>query len=108
MSVLWEYYTLNVDILVKILYKPSVDLLVRNASRDAERIDAPTEALLFAIWLASVKTMSAEECTRLHREDRSVLIPRYRHGLEQALEQANWMTTQEIVVLQALILHLVS
>jgi Fungal specific transcription factor domain len=37
-----------------------------------------------------------------------VLLSRYRYVLEQALAQAGWMTTQALVVLQAVILLIVS
>jgi hypothetical protein len=37
-----------------------------------------------------------------------VLLNRYRYVLGQALAQAGWMTTQAIVVLQAVILLIVS
>jgi hypothetical protein len=46
MELLWKHYIDNVDILVKILYKPAVEALVMNASKDLGKIDASTEALL--------------------------------------------------------------
>ena len=51
--------------------------------------------------------MSAEECLRLHGEERGVLLHKYRYALDQALAQAGWMTTQDIVVLQAITLLIV-
>lgn len=107
-AVLWDYYVDHVDILVKILYKPAVEALIKSASGDLKGIDASTETLLFAIYFATVTTMSAEECLRLQGEGRGVLLQRYRYALEQALAQASWMTTQEMVVLQAIILLIVS
>ncbi|KAF2475444.1 uncharacterized protein BDR25DRAFT_301108 [Lindgomyces ingoldianus] len=107
MNTLWKYYVLNVDILVKILYKPTVETFVISASRDLEGLSPSSEVLLFAIWFATITTMPAEECLKLHKEEKSTLLKKYRYALEQALAQAGWMTTQEVVVLQALILFIV-
>jgi hypothetical protein len=108
MGILWEYYVRNIDILVKILYKPTVESIIKSASLNLESLDSSTETLLFAVWFATVTTMSREECLRLHKEERSLLLSRYRHALEQALAQAEWMTSQKIEVLQALIIFIVS
>jgi len=108
MGILWEYYVRNIDILVKVLYKPTVESIIKSASLNLESLDASTETLLFAVWFATVTTMSREECLRLHKEERSLVLSRYRHALEQALTQAEWMTSQKIEVLQALILFIVS
>ncbi|KAH7370419.1 fungal-specific transcription factor domain-containing protein [Rhexocercosporidium sp. MPI-PUGE-AT-0058] len=107
MELLWQHYIDNVDILVKILYKPAVEALVLNASKDLGKIDASTEALLFAMYFASVTTMSIEECQEVHGEHRSVLLQRYRYSLEQILAQLGLVTSQDVFVLQALTLLIV-
>ena len=107
-TVLWDYYVRNVDILVKILYKPTVEDLVISATRDLNEIDVSTEALLFAIYFAAARSMSRDECLQLTGEHRDVSVRKYRYALEQALAQVGWMTTQEVVVLQALLLMIVS
>ncbi len=58
MTALWDHYTQNVDILVKVLYKPTVEALMKRASWNLQAISTADECLLFAIWLASVTTMS--------------------------------------------------
>ncbi|KAF4632820.1 hypothetical protein G7Y89_g5305 [Cudoniella acicularis] len=104
---LWQYYVENVDILVKILHKPTVEALIMSCLEDPKKIDASTEALLFAIYFSTVTTMSTEECLALHGEERRKVLPRYRYALEQALAQAGLLTTQEVVILQAVILLIV-
>ena len=108
-NILWKHYVSNVDSLVKILHKPTVDSMIQTCSRGREReiIASSTDALLFAICFAAVVTMSIEECSRLLGEERETLMLKYRYGLEQALASAGWMTSQELVVLQALVLLLV-
>ncbi len=105
---LWDYYVCNVDVLVKILYKPTVESLVMSACTDIELLDASKKCLLFAVLFAAVTTMSKTECLRSLKEERSSVLPRYRQALEQALAQAEWITSQNIEVLQALILFMVS
>ncbi|KAF2730826.1 hypothetical protein EJ04DRAFT_555118 [Polyplosphaeria fusca] len=107
MQSLWGYYTRNVDVLIKILYKPSVQVLIESAAKDLKGLGASAEALLFAIWFSTVKTMSNEECLKIHKEERRVVLVKYRYALEQALVQCGWMMTQDIVVLQALMLLMV-
>lgn len=107
MQLMWDYYVCNVDILVKVLHKPTVDALILDATREHEYLSASTDALLFAIWLGTVTTMTSEQCKCLLRKDRSSLRQHYQFALEQALARAGWMTTQETVVLQALVLYMV-
>ena len=104
----WDYYVRNVDILVKVLYKPAVEKLVVVASGDLKGVNLVTEVLLFAIWFATARSMSTEECLQSTGEHRDILIRRYQYALEQSLAQAGWMTTQEVSVLQALTLLIVS
>lgn len=106
-SLLWKYYVDNVDILVKVLHKPTAEALVMSCLKDPKTIDAPTEAFVFAIYFSTVTIMSPEECLRQHEEQRSVLLLRYRYAVEQALAQAGLLTTQEVVILQAVILLIV-
>ncbi|KAF2639740.1 hypothetical protein P280DRAFT_550431 [Massarina eburnea CBS 473.64] len=106
MHVLWDFFSRNVEIMAKVLYKPAVDALVSRAAKDLSSTTTE-ESLLFAIWLATALTMSPEECLQLHREEQPILIRRYRYALEQTLAQAGWMTTQNILVLQSLTLYLV-
>jgi hypothetical protein len=104
MIALWDFYALNVDAVVKIMYRKSTDKLVKRASASLAEMDPPEEAFLFAIWFAAVSAMSPEECLTLHGEEKPTLVRRYRNAAEHALAQSNWMTTQAYTVLQALIL----
>jgi len=107
-GLLWQHYVNNVDILCKILHKPTVEALIMSSSKDVGKIEASIEALLFSIYFATITTMSTYECLKTNGEERSLLLPRYRYALEQALAQAGLLTTQEPAVLQAMILFMVS
>ncbi|KAF2798598.1 hypothetical protein K505DRAFT_99337, partial [Melanomma pulvis-pyrius CBS 109.77] len=106
MGVLWEYYVHNIDVLIKITYKPAAEALVLSAAQNLETRSPAVEAFLFAIWFATVTAMSTEECLSLLKEQRNTLLVKYQYALEQALAQTGWMTTQEVLVLQAFSLYL--
>ena len=105
---LWNYYVSDVDVLLKIIYKPTVEALILSPSEDPKDMDISAQALLFAIYFATLTTMSTAECLRIHKAEKGELLPRYRHALEQSLARVGWMTRQEIPVLQAVILLVVS
>jgi hypothetical protein len=107
MALLWDHYVSNVDILIKILHKPTMEAMIVSSCKAMEEIDAPTEALLFGIYYAAVMTMSTEECVKIHGRERSLLLQRYGCALEHALARAR-LFTQQSVVLQAMILLIVS
>jgi hypothetical protein len=103
---LWDYYTQHVDNMLKVVYKPDVARVVANASNGL-RINASEETLLFAIWYAVIASSTTEECQSLYGMSRKPLLHTYRASLEQALKQADWLTTQEVTVLQSLAIYLV-
>ena len=89
------------------MYKPAVKSIIMNALKESNQINASSESLIFAICFTSVSTMSLEDCRSLLQGERGLLLVRYRYGLEKALAQVGWMTTQDICVLQALTLYIV-
>ncbi|KAF2684158.1 hypothetical protein K458DRAFT_451950 [Lentithecium fluviatile CBS 122367] len=106
MQVLWDYYAHHVDRMAKVLYKPVVNALISRVSTNINSITTFEAPLLFAIWLAATISLSASECRRLHKQEKHILTRRYRRSLEDALIAAGWMTTSNILVLQALAIYL--
>ncbi|KAJ4355828.1 uncharacterized protein N0V89_003849 [Didymosphaeria variabile] len=102
---LWDHYTEHVDTMFKVVFKPDVARLILHICRGFH-IDPSSEALLFAIWFAVIASTSAEDCQALHGIERNQLLRKYRIALEQALVQADWIATQEIVILQSLAIYL--
>jgi hypothetical protein len=108
MRAMWKYYIENVDVLLKILYRPTVeDLVAQKCSKPHLDLETSSETLLLGIMFATVMTMSGEECQRLLGQERGPLASEFRASLEQALNKNGWMTTQDITVLQGFILFLV-
>ena len=65
------------------------------------------ELLMFAIYFSVTMSMSPENVFASFGEVKSVLAARYRYGFERALEQADYLKTQDLMVVQALIIFLV-
>ncbi|KAI1822925.1 fungal-specific transcription factor domain-containing protein [Xylaria intraflava] len=103
----WQIYMDNVDPLVKFLHIPTVTAIVKDLRSDMSSITPGVEALMFAIYLAAITSMEAEEVMKNFGAEKPQLISRYRFATEQALARANCVTTSELVVLQAFVLFLI-
>lgn len=107
-DLLWAYFVENVDPLVKILHKPTT----RKAMIEVyNHIDSPPkelEPLIFAIYFTAIISLQPEQTIALFGEDKTTLMRKYRFALEQALARANFVQSQDIHVLQAFTLFLVS
>ncbi|PHH78734.1 hypothetical protein CDD82_2879 [Ophiocordyceps australis] len=104
---LWAAYQNHVEPLVKLLYIPSMDVMVQEAKRGPENLSPSNEALLFAIYYAAVTSLEAEEIGTNFGVNKDDLLGRYRFALEQALAQAGFLDTSEIAVVQAFTLFLI-
>ena len=61
---------------------------------------------MFAIYGAAVMTLKDDDCKQKLCEPRKTLLSRYISATEAALSRAKFMGTTNLVVLQALVLHL--
>ena len=84
----WDIYVEAIDPLVRILHKP-------------------TTARVMAIYLAAATALAPELCQARLGLDKETGMKRYRYATEQALARAGFLTSQELVLLQALILYLI-
>jgi hypothetical protein len=68
---------------------------------------APSEeALLFAVYFASILSMSAEDISALLGMDKVAAVNTYRAATEHALMRANFLVTDDLAVLQSFVLFL--
>lgn len=104
---MWQLYEENVEPLVKILHLPSMYTVIANVSCSLDNLNKATEALMFAIYLAVVTSLSVDECRNLLSEDKATALSKYRFATEQALARAGFLNTQERIVLEAFVLFLV-
>ena len=103
----WETYKDRVDPLVKVLHIPSIEPTVLSAASHLSNLSKGFESLLFTIYYAAVTSLDPAQCQQKFAEEKPVLLARYRFGIEQALARANFLTTEEIVVLQAFVIFLI-
>ena len=102
----WEIYKANVDPMVRILHKPSTEKLFKRTAADQSSLNKSSEALVFAVYFSVVTSLSPEDCSTLLKLDKETALKRYRYAAEQALSRANFLATQELIVVQAFTLFL--
>ncbi|KAL5117156.1 hypothetical protein ACEQ8H_004981 [Pleosporales sp. CAS-2024a] len=103
----WAAFKENVDPLVKVLHIPTFEPIFLNAIAQIDKIPKTLEPLLFAVYYGAVTSTVSQECRERWGEDRTVMLNRYRFGLEQALARANFLYCDEVVVMQAFIIFLI-
>lgn len=105
---LWQTYITNVNPLLKLSHTSSLQKQIIGAGAKLATIPKPLEALMFAIYFAAVTSMTAEEVQTEFGEDRTILLAKYHSATQQALVNAGFMRSNEIMTLQAFTLYLVS
>ena len=104
---LWQVFLDNVNPLTKLLHVPTVQRVILDASPPRTPLPSWAEALTFAIYASAVTSMSQCECQELFGQSRRSLLARYLSGLQQALTDADFLTSADLRVLQAFVLYLV-
>ncbi|KAI9773754.1 MAG: hypothetical protein M1835_006104 [Candelina submexicana] len=104
----WHLYTENVDPLIKILHRPTMQKMIYQVKDNLEEIGKGNEALLFAMYFSVVTSLPPHDCRNMLGEEKDALLSRFRFGVEQALARANLLTSQELVTLQAFVIYLIS
>lgn len=99
-----------VDPLVRIVHKPTFEAQFALFMRD--RSSQPPakgfEALVFAMYFASVASMHPEAVYARYGITKPDLQARYRTATEQALANAGFLQSKRLTTLQALVLFVVS
>ncbi|QIW99488.1 hypothetical protein AMS68_005006 [Peltaster fructicola] len=103
----WKTYKENVDPLVKVLHIPTTEPTVLSAASHLAHLSKGFETLMFAIYYGATTTLESVDCLGRFGESKQVLLARYRFGLEQALARANFLITEELVVLQSFLIFLI-
>ena len=103
----WEIYKENVDVVYKVIHKPSVDKIIRTASYSNAALSPSSEALLFAIYFSAITSMTSKRVQTTFQDCRENLLCRYRCGLERSLSRAGLLNTQELTTLEAFILLII-
>jgi Fungal specific transcription factor domain len=103
----WQLYRENVDPLVKIIHVPTMTPEILEAAQHLDSISKGMEALLMVIYYSAATSLWDDECREKFGENKDDLLARYRFGVEQALARADFLETDEVVVLQAFVIFLI-
>nr|XP_023900357.1 aurofusarin cluster transcription factor aurR2-like [Quercus suber]POE50743.1 bikaverin cluster transcription factor bik5 [Quercus suber] len=102
---LWHVYLERVDPMMKAFHSPSVQQMVLGQINRPNIL--PNEyALVSAVYLISVVSLTDSECLSILQETRQDALDRFRKATETALSAAGFVTTADFTVLQALVLYL--
>ena len=106
----WEIYQINVHPIVNILHPETFEELLRAAiSRQQSRVVPPMiQCAVLAMVLAAVTSLDDGECEKELHHARPTMIVVYTNAILVTLQEANFKTTDELLVLQALTLYSVS
>ena len=101
---------LSVDPLVKILHGPSLQRYLIDGAPELDCSPGAKglAALCFAKYYTATTSLTPEDCVRKLGEEKSLLLARYRSGVESALAVADFVNSEDMSALQALVLYLVS
>lgn len=106
---LCQVYLNRVDPVVRIFHRPSLmDFLLDGKSYlDYQDTDPVLDVLRSAVFFVAIVSLTEEQCHSMFDADQTSLIATYRLACEVALDRAGLITTEDITVLQSLVLYLV-
>jgi hypothetical protein len=107
---LCDIFFRNVDPLFKILHRPSLQAFIKDGKRylDYEQDHQAPATLASAIYLCAVCTLDEMECQSMFNTSKKVIVAEFQQETESALAKADFVTTNDLTVLQAYIISLVS
>ncbi|KAI0900828.1 fungal-specific transcription factor domain-containing protein [Annulohypoxylon nitens] len=103
---LWDIYVHNVDPLVKILHKPSVEQVLDGLSSSENGPRPELRALILAICYAAVSSLPSSQVRAEFAFGSESYVASFRSALEKALTDAQLSQTNDLRVLQAFIIYL--
>jgi hypothetical protein len=105
-QICWPIFLENIDPLVKVLHIPSAENLIRSARHRKHVLSKGEQALLHAICFSTISSMTVEDAETCFQMPKAAALATYRSTTEQALMEANFLITDDLVTLQALVLFL--
>jgi hypothetical protein len=105
---LWQTYLNNVDPILKLTHTPTLQKQIISASANISKVSKPLETLMFNIYLIAVTSLSADEVQETFGEAKPELLRHFHSAAQQSLINAGFMSSSDLMVLQAHFLYLVS
>ncbi|OOF91978.1 hypothetical protein ASPCADRAFT_176596 [Aspergillus carbonarius ITEM 5010] len=104
----WQIFVERVNPMTKIVHVPTLQQRVLDASWDPVSASKSLTAILFAVYTIAVASISSDKCQVWFGETRGSLLARYSDATLRALMAADFLTTSDLEVVQALGLFLFS
>lgn len=106
-SKLKDFFIDRVDPMMKFLHLPTFWVALTTELQNPDRIPKSLEALIFSFYLVSMCSLKADEARELFDVDQKVLLYRYRTATRQALVNARFLSTANLMTLQAFSIFIV-
>jgi hypothetical protein len=108
-SILWHVFFQRVEPLVRIMFRwATVELRIKTTSLEQPPLDGTEYALVTAIYYASVRSLTDDDCRNLLQESRATLLADYQSRCEEALQSTNLFCMSDITIIKAIIFYFVS
>lgn len=109
-SQLCHVYLRQIDPVIKILHKPSLSSCMLHGENylGYPNKHPSHQAIRSAVCYSAASSMTEKQCRTMFHANKSSIMEGYRRLCETALERSGILATQDIAVLQAFVLYLVS
>ncbi|OTA99891.1 hypothetical protein M426DRAFT_324789 [Hypoxylon sp. CI-4A] len=104
---LLNIFSENINIVSRVVHVPTISKMLKDVPDGNYSVLAPgDQALLFAIYYATITSMEEDDITNNFGIAKSELIMKYRLGLEYALAKADFLNSPTLAIVQAFIIFL--
>lgn len=105
---LYQRFKIAVDPLIRVLHKPTFEkeivLFHDQGASSTCGLNKGFEALIFSIYFSAITSMETDEVFGMFGVDRATMRGRYMVAVEQALANARFLQSEELMPLQACII----
>jgi len=104
---LWQIFLDRVNPLTKVIHVPSFQPYVVEATNGPQDIPDSMAALMLTIFLMAAVSLSGVECESILGDPKPLVLDRFTSRVRQSLQRLGIFQTNDLAVLQALVLYLV-
>lgn len=105
---LWQTYLNNVDPILRLTHAPTLQRQIIAASASIAHVSKSLESLMFNIYFMAIISLSADEVQDTFAISKSAMLRHFHAAAQQSLINAQFMSSANLMVLQAHVLYLVS
>jgi hypothetical protein len=106
-NMLCKLYFENVNPFMKLLHQSHFGKELDQYRRGTFQFPQEYEALLFCIYLLAINSLQPQVVQTTFSAPKVALVARFQHAAQLALARVNFLTTDRILVLQAMLHYLV-